>query len=166
MAFSAFLPSLALFLGFFVFIFYRAKVNHLPGFYKHFIWCSVELSRVPRFIFFISGGLKLKEPVVAWKSFTSVAFSAFLPSLALLLGFFFFIFYSAEVNQLPGFYQHFICCTVELSHVPGFFFFNSCRVEVKVICCSPELFDEPGLFCVFTLSGSLTWLFCFYLLQR
>ena len=51
----------------------------------------------------------------------SLALSAFLPSLALLLGFFVFIFYSAEVNQLPGFYQHFICCSVELSHVPGFF---------------------------------------------
>ena len=55
---------------------------------------------------------------------------AFLPSLALLLGFFVFIFYSAEVNQLPGFYQHFICCSVELSDVPGFFFFYFWRVEV------------------------------------
>ena len=59
---------------------------------------------------------------MAWKSFTSVAFFAFLLSLALLLGFFVFIFYRAEVNQLPGFYQHFICYSVELSHVPSFFF--------------------------------------------
>ena len=55
----------------------------------------------------------------------SLAFSVFLPSLALLLGFFVFIFYSAEFNQLPGFYQHFICCSVELPHVPGFFYILS-----------------------------------------
>ena len=93
-----------------------------------------------------------------------MAFSAFLPSLTLLLGFFVFIFYSAEVNELPGFYQHFICCSVELSHVPGFFFFYFWRVKVKVTCRSLEVFHEPGLFYVFTLSGSLASLFCFYLL--
>ena len=51
----------------------------------------------------------------------SLDFSAFLSSLALLLGFFVFIFYSAEVNEVPGFYQHFICCSAESSQVPGFF---------------------------------------------
>ena len=51
----------------------------------------------------------------------SLDFSAFLSSLALLLGFFVFIFYSAEVNEVPGFYQHFIYCSVESSEVPGFF---------------------------------------------
>ena len=81
---------------------------------------------------------------------TSLAFSAFLPFLALLLGFFVFIFYSPEVNHLPGFYQHFICCSVELSHKPGFFFYLW-RVELKVTCCSLEVFQEPGLFCIFTL---------------
>ena len=47
-----------------------------------------------------------------------------------------------------------------------FLFLNFWRVEVKVTCCSSlEVFHEsPGLFCVFTLSGSLAWLFCFYLL--
>ena len=74
------------------------------------------------YFYFISGGLKLRQPVVAWKSSTSLAFSAFLPSLGLFLGFFVFIFYSAEVNQVPGFYQHFIYYSVELSHVPSFFF--------------------------------------------
>ena len=49
--------------------------------------------------------------------------SAFLSSLALLLVSFVFILYSAEVNQLPGFYQYFICCSVELPLVPGFVFF-------------------------------------------
>ena len=44
------------------------------------------------------------------------------------------------------------------------FFFYFWRVEVKVTCCSLEVFHEPGLFCVFTLSGSLAWLFFFYLL--
>ena len=92
-----------------------------------------------------------------------LAFSSFLPSLALLLGFFVFIFYSAEVNELPGFYQQFICCSVELSHVPGIFFIYLWRVEVKVTCCSLEVFLERGFFCVFTISGSLAWLFCFYL---
>ena len=116
------------------------------------------------FLFFISGQLKLRYPVVAWKSSMSVAFSAFLPSVALLLGFFVFIFYSAEVNQLPGFYQHFICCSVELSHVPVFFIFYFWTVEVKIPCCSLEIFHECGLFCIFTLCGSLAWLFCFYLL--
>ena len=58
---------------------------------------------------------------MAWKSSTSVALFPFLPSLALLLGYFIFIFYSAEVNQLTGFYMHFISCSVELSHVAGFF---------------------------------------------
>ena len=61
----------------------------------------------------------------------SLDFSAFLSSLARLPGFFVFIFYSAEVNevpgltrnQLPGFYQYFICCSVELPLVPGFVFF-------------------------------------------
>ena len=47
--------------------------------------------------------------------------SAFLSSLALLLVSFVCILYSAEVNQLPGFYQHFISCRMELSHVPRFF---------------------------------------------
>ena len=64
----------------------------------------------------------------------SQAFSVFLSSLAFLLGFFVFIFYSTEVNQLPGYYKHFICCSVELIEVPHFRFI------------------------------SLTWLFCFYLL--
>ena len=30
------------------------------------------------------------------------------------------VLYMAEVNQLAGFYQHVICCSMELSHVPGF----------------------------------------------
>ena len=86
-------------------------------------------------------------------------FLPFLPTLALLLGFFVFIFYNPEVNQLHGFYQHFICCRVELSHVPGIFFYLW-RVEVKVTCCSLEVFHEHGLFCVFTLwLTSLRFLF-------
>ena len=106
-------------LGFFVFISYSGEVNQLPGFY---LLERGIILRARVFFSFISGGLKLKSPVVAWKSSTSLAFSAFLPSLGLLLGFFVFIFYSAEVNQLPGFYMHFIICSVELSHVTGFFF--------------------------------------------
>ena len=87
--------------------------------------------------------------------------SAFLSSLALLLVSFVFILYSAEVNQLPGFYEHFICCSMELSHVPGFFYYYFWRVEVKLNYCSLEVHHEPGLFCIFTLSGSLAWLFFF-----
>ena len=49
-----------------------------------------------------------------------MAFSASLSCLALLLVSFVFIFDSAEVKQLPGFYQHFICCRLEVSHTPGF----------------------------------------------
>ena len=158
-----FLSCLALLLGFFVFIFYSAEVTELPGFYQHFICCSVESSQVPGFFLIISGGLKLSSPLVAWKSSTSLVFSAFLPCLILLFGFFVFSFYSAEVNPRPGFYEHIICCSVELSPVPGFFFY-SWNVEVKLTCCSMEIFNEPGLFCVFNLSGSLAWLFCFYLL--
>ena len=44
------------------------------------------------------------------------------------------------------------------------FFFYFWRVEVKLTCCSLKVFHEPSLFCVFTLAGSLAWLFCFYLL--
>ena len=150
-------------LGFFVFISYSGEVNQLPGFY---LLERGIILRARVFFSFISGGLKLKSPVVAWKSSTSLACSAFLPSLALLVGFFVFIFYYAQVNQLPGFYQHFICSSVELSHMAGcfFVFFDFLRVEVQVTCSGLELFDECGLFCVFTLSGSLAWLFCFYLL--
>ena len=103
---------------------------------------------------------------MAWKSSTIVVFSAFLSCLAVLLDFFVFIFYSAEVNQLPGFYQHFICYSVELSHMPSFVFFYLWRVQVNVTCCSLEVFHEPSVFCVFTVSGSLAWLFCFYRLLR
>ena len=86
----------------------------------------------------------------------------FLPSLALSLSLFDFILYSAEVNQLHGFYQHFVCSSMELSHVPGFFFYYYYfwRVEVKLTCCSLEVFHEAGQFCIFILSGSLT---CFFL---
>ena len=95
----------------------------------------------------------------------SVAFSASLSSLALLLVSFVLIFYSAEVRQLPGFYQLFICCSVELSHVPGFFYYYYfSRVEVKLTGFILEVFYEPGLFSVFILCGSLACLFCFYLL--
>ena len=45
----------------------------------------------------------------------------FLSSVALLLGFFVFILYSAEVNLFPGFLKRFICCIMEFFHVPGFF---------------------------------------------
>ena len=81
--------------------------------------------------------------------------------MALLPVSFVFIFYSAEVNQLPGCYQHFICCSMELSHVPGFYYYYFWRVEVKLNYCSLEVFPEPGLFWVFTLSGPLAWLFSF-----
>ena len=86
----------------------------------------------------------------------------FLPSLALSLSLFDFILYSAEVNQLHGFYQHFVCSNMELSHVPSFFFYYYYfwRVEVKLTCCSLEVFHEAGQFCIFILSGSLT---CFFL---
>ena len=45
----------------FVFIFFNAEVNQLPGFYKQFICCSMEFSQVSGvfFIIIISGGLKL-----------------------------------------------------------------------------------------------------------
>ena len=96
-----------------------------------------------------------------------MAFSAFLFSLALLLVSFVFIFYSAEVNQLPGFYQHFICCNVELSQVSRFFYDYYdyfWRVEVKLTGFILEVFYEPGRFSICILCGSLACLLCFYLL--
>ena len=50
---------------------------------------------------------------------------------------------------------------MELSHVPGFYYYYFWRVEVKLNYCSLEVFPEPGLFWVFTLSGPLAWLFSF-----
>ena len=57
--------------------------------------------------------------------------------------------------------MHFISCSVELSHVAGFFFYYFWRVEVKVTCYTLEVFHKPGFLSVFTISGFLAWLFCF-----
>ena len=57
-------------------------------------------------------------------SSTSLAFSLFLSSVALLLDFS-VIFNSADVNLLPGFYDNFICSSLELFQVPIFFYILS-----------------------------------------
>ena len=78
------------------------------------------------FLFFFLQRVEVKLTCCSLEVFhKSYAFSVLLFFVAVLLGFFIFIFYSAEVNLLPGFYKHFICCSVEFFHVPGFFYILS-----------------------------------------
>ena len=221
-------------LSFFVFIFYSAEANQLPGFYQHFIWYSVELCHGPGFFYYYyfwrvevkvtCCRLEVFHEPGPFCVFTISGFSwlaiLFLSSIALKLTSFldFISIFSVVARNYPTCQAFFYfwrvkfkvtCCSLEVFHEPSLFcvftlwltclaflflssialklisfldfisilsaiawdyptcrafFFYFWRVEVKVTCCSLEVFHEPGLFCVFTLSCSLAWRFCFYLI--
>ena len=164
MAFSAFLPSLVLLLGFFVFIFYSAEVNELPGFSQHFICCRVELSHVPDFFFFYFRRVEVKLTCCTLDVFHKpglfCVFTLWLSCLA-------FLFLSPIPVKLTSFLDFMsVLSAVAWNYdtCEVFFFIYFWMFEVKVTCCNLEVFHEPGFFCLFTISGSLAWLFCSYLL--
>ena len=157
----------ALLLGFFIFIFYRAEVNQLPGFYQRFICCSVELCHGPGFFYYyyfwrVEFKVACCSLEVLHEPGLFCVFTLWVSCLA-------FLFLSPIALKLMSFLDFINILSALARNYPtwhGFFlfFFYFWRVEVKVSCCGLEIFHECGFFCIFTLSGSLAWLFCFYLL--
>ena len=143
-------------------MFYSAKVNQLPGFYEHFFCCSMELSHVPGFFFYF-WRVEFKVTCCSLEVFLErglfCVFTLWLSCLA-------FLFLFPIALKLTSFLDFISILSAIAWNYPTCqaFLFYLWRVEVKVTCCSLELFHERDLFCVFTISGSLAWLFCFYLL--